>query len=320
MSTEQSEFRYRPVEGWPTLPDGYLLGDVNGIALNSKGEVFVFSRGTHSILVFSHEGEVLRTWGEGVFVRPHSIVIDKDDIIYCVDDRGHAVHKFSPDGDLLMTIETAANPADTGYVAGQLGSVRVAGPPFNTPTDIALSPSGELYVTDGYGNARVHKFSADGTWVLSWGEPGAGPGQFLLPHGLGVDADGLVYVADRENNRVQIFTPEGRYLREWNDLVRPSQVRFDEAGHVYVAEVGPAFKRDDPYPGDFAGGWFTVRDRQGKVLARLGEREPMWAPHGIAVSGDDVYVGSVTVSHGKGLFSSNRLARIRRNSGATGWS
>jgi hypothetical protein len=191
--------------------------------------------------------------------------------------------------------------------------VRV-GPPFHHPTNLAVSPEGNLYISDGYGNARVHVFAPDGQHLFSWGEPGAGPGQFHLPHGIAVDRRGTVYVADRENSRMQLFTLEGKYLSGWTDVARPCQV-FLHGDHVYVAELGFHAGRwpGNSYPSDDApGGRVSIFDRDGKLLARWGGgRNPcapgdFFAPHGVCVdSRGDVYVCEVVMSGGgnQGLVS-----------------
>jgi DNA-binding beta-propeller fold protein YncE len=179
------------------------------------------------------------------------------------------------------------------------------------PSACAISASGERYVTDGYGNARVHKFSPDGRLLFSrllfsWGEPGSGPGQFHLPHGIAIDSQGIVYVADRENSRIQLFAPDGAYLSEWTDVARPCQVFIDAGDTVYVAELGflaamwPATSAPGP---DAPGGRVSVFNRRGELLARWGGgRNPgapgdFLAPHGIWVdSHGDLYVGEVVKS------------------------
>jgi DNA-binding beta-propeller fold protein YncE len=183
-----------------------------------------------------------------------------------------------------------------------------AGPPFHFPTNVAVAPDGGLYVADGYGNARVHRFSADGQLLLSWGEPGEGPGQFRIPHGIDVRADGTVIVADRENSRLQFFTPDGGFLEEWTEIARPCQVQAAADGLIYVAELG---YRAGMWPGtsaptpDAPGGRVSVFDADGRVLARWGGgSDPcapgdFFAPHDLCVdAGGDVYVGEVVWSAG----------------------
>jgi DNA-binding beta-propeller fold protein YncE len=305
----QGRFRYTPEPGWPRLPEGCAFAEAAAVAADSRGRVYVFHREPHGVLVFERDGTGLGAWGRGPFARPHGLFVGPDDALFLTDDAGHTVRKFTPEGEPLLTLG-AGRPSDTGVSGMDYRTIRRAGPPFNYPTNVALSPAGELYVTDGYGNARVHKFAADGRLILSWGEPGAGPGQFNLPHGIAVDRHGTVYVADRENSRVQLFTPGGEYLGEWTDVARPCQLFIDPEGAVFVAELGfrvamwPGTR--PPYPGA-PGGRVSVFGPDGRLLARWGggERpgEPgdFLAPHGIWVdSRGDVYVAEVVRSAGAG--------------------
>ena len=223
------------------------------------------------MLVFDRAGTFVEEWDASVFVRPHGLTVGPDDAVYCTDDCGHTVRKFSPRGELLFTLGAHGEPSDTGATSIDFRTVTHSGPPFNYPTNLAIAPDGALYVTDGYGNARVHKFAADGRLLVSWGEPGGGPGQFRIPHGIGVDPEGVVYVADRENSRIQLFSPKGEYVTEWTDVARPCQVFVDAAGNVYVAELG---YRAGMWPGttaptpDATGGRVSVFDELGNLLAR----------------------------------------------------
>src|SRR5439155_14523437 len=140
------------------------------------------------LIVFDRDGRFLASWGEGLFKRAHGISIGPDDALYCTDDLDHTVRKFTPEGKLLLTLGTSGKPADTGIDGIDYRTIKRAGPPFHRPTNLALAADGSMYVTDGYGNARVHKFSADGRLLFSWGEPGSGSGQFNLPHGIAIDS------------------------------------------------------------------------------------------------------------------------------------
>ena len=303
-----SSFRYRALEDWPTLPLNLDLVEVPAVATDSQDRVYVFNRGENPVLVFTPEGDFICSWGEDVIRRAHGITIGPDDAVYCVDDLDHTVKKFSTDGELLLTLGTSGCFSDTGATSVDYREIRRAGPPFNFPTNLAISPSGDLYVSDGYGNARIHRFSADGELLFSWGEPGDGPGQFHVPHGIAVDENGKVYVADRENDRIQIFEPDGRYATEWKDLARPCEVFIDGDFIVYVAELG---YRSGMWPGTSSptpsatGGRMSVFDARGELLARWGGGEDpcalgdFYAPHDVWVdSRGDVYVGEVTWSAG----------------------
>ena len=284
------KFVYEEVRRWGQFPEDWTAEDAPAVAVDSQDRVYVLARHKDSLLVFDRDGHFLTSWAEGAFERPHGMCIGPDDAVYLIDDSGHAVYKFTTDGELLMTIETRDHPADTGYDGTEF-SVTRSGPPFNKPTGAALSPEGDLYVSDGYGNARVHKFAPNGTLLLSWGEPGAAPGQFRLPHSIWVDKQDRVWVVDRENNRIQIFDARGEFLSQWTDLIRPTDVFIDDEETVYVSELSPRVSI------------FTI---EGKLLARWGsqgqdeETALFVAPHTIAVdSRGDLYVGEVSMTHAK---------------------
>ena len=204
------DHRYRVVENFAKLPDGWSLTDVASVAVDSKDRLYVFNRGAHPMVVLDRDGNFLRSWGEGLFNRAHGLHIDADDNLYCTDDGDHTVRKCSTDGKVLMTIGIPNKPAP--FMSGE---------PFHRCTHTALSPKGEIYVSDGYGNACVHKYSPDGKLLKTWGEPGTDPGQFNIVHNIATDDDGWVYVADRENHRVQVFDGNGKYETQWNNLHRP---------------------------------------------------------------------------------------------------
>jgi len=308
------ECGFLPDDHWAKLPPGWSWKEATSIATDSRDRVFVFNRGDHPLLIFDRDGNFIASWGEGVFTRPHGICIGPDDSVYCTDDGGHAVHKFAPDGKLVFTLGTPGKPSDTGATSVDFRTIQRAGPPFHFPCNVALSPTGEIYVCDGYGNARIHKFTPDGKLLFSWGEPGSGPGQFNIPHGIAIDPDGTVFVADRENSRLQLFAPDGKFLSEWIGIARPCQVFIDVNRDVFVAELG---YRAGMWPGtsaapDATGGRVSVFDRSGKLLARWGGGEnpcepgDFFAPHDICVdSRGDVYVAEVTMSAGgnRGLVS-----------------
>ena len=204
------EHRYRVVENWAKLPDGWEFRDVAAVAVDSKDRVYVFNRGQHPMMVFDRDGKFLRSWGEGLFGRAHGIHIDSDDTLYCTDDGDHTVRKITTDGKVLLTIGVPNQPAPF-----------LSGKPFNRCTHTALSPKGEIYVSDGYGNSVVHKYSPDGKHLMCWGTTGTDPGEFNIVHNIATDEDGWVYVADRENHRVQVFDGNGKYEAQWNNMHRP---------------------------------------------------------------------------------------------------
>jgi DNA-binding beta-propeller fold protein YncE len=294
---------YQAVTGWERIPAGYAHPDVAAVAVDSKDRVFLFCRSEHPVMIYERDGSFVGSWGEGMFtMRTHGITIAPDDSVWCTDDAGHSVRKFTPDGKLLLTLgENAGKPSDTGYDGSNFTTVARAGPPFNRPTNVAVARNGDLYVSDGYGNARVHRFSATGKLLTSWGEPGTGPGQFMLPHGIAVDAGGSVYVCDRESDRIQVFSAEGRFLREITDVQRPTQIVIAR-GFMYVSELGwragQRSFRHGPIERDISSR-VSVLDGNGSVLTRIGGPDPcapgsFCAPHGLAVdSNGDLYVAEV---------------------------
>lgn len=305
--------RFRHVPDWEQIPAGMTHLDAPGVAVDPQDNVYVFGRHQGRVLVYAPDGRFLRSWGEGAFKNPHGITIGPDGAVYLVDNVAHAVRKYSLAGDLLLTFGPEGTPSDTGYdprgadVITRTVTVQRGAGPFNQPANVAVAPNGDLYVADGYGNARIHRFSPGGDYRGGWGEPGTGPGQFMLPHGIAVASDGRVLVADRENDRIQIFSPDGDFLQEWTGVQRPTQVRLDAQGRVYVSELwkraGLRSFRSGPAPADREGG-FSVFAPDGTLLARCGHRDTLAgidlpgnfaSPHDIAVdSQGSVYVSEVT--------------------------
>lgn len=303
---QPEKINYSVVEGWEQLPKGWAHRDVAGVAVDQEDRVYLICRGDHPIIMYDSQGNFKGSWGEGEFsLRTHGIYVAPDGTIFCTDDGNHTVRQFTPDGRLLMTMGILNTPSDTGYDGKTVGSIKRGGAPFNRPTNVAIGARGQIYISDGYGNARVHVFSPKGELIRSWGEPGRGPGQFYLPHGIAVDAEGIVYVCDRESDRIQIFSPDGEYLSEWTDTQRPTHLCFDSLGRAYVTELAW-------YEGDtsYTHGKITkqkvrharmsVFDKNGKKLARWGTPDAtapgsFAAPHGLALdSKNDLYVSEVT--------------------------
>ena len=283
--------RYRPVEGWGQLPDGWSFVEATAVAVDGDDNVVVFNRGAHPVIVFDRDGKFLRAWGEGTFRRPHGITIGPDGSYWLTDDLHHTIRQFTPAGKLLLTIGDPDTP-----------STLQSGKPFNRPTHVALCPkTGAVYVSDGYGNSRVHKYDPAGRHLHSWGEPGTDPGCFNLPHNIATDAAGLVYVADRENHRVQIFDGGGRYLGQWNNLHRPCGLAFDarHGDHFYVGELPSHLAVNKDVAN--LGARVSILSLKGKLLGRIGGRfagerpGEFVAPHGCAVdSRGDLYVAEVS--------------------------
>jgi DNA-binding beta-propeller fold protein YncE len=279
------------LEGWGKLPDGWRYVEAAGVAVDSRDHVYVFSRGEHPVIVFDREGNFLRSWGEGLVGRAHGITIGPDDEVWLTDDGNHTIRKFTAEGTLLLTIGDPDKPATLQ-----------SGKPFNRPTHVALSPTtGDVFISDGYGNSRVHKYDPCGRHLFSWGEPGTDPGCFNVPHNIATDADGLVYVADRENHRIQVFDAEGRYLAQLNNLHRPCGLFIDarEGGRLYVGEMGTDLAVNQTVPN--VGGRVSILSLKGDLLGRIGDRfrgeKPgqFVAPHGVVTdSRGDLYVAEVS--------------------------
>ena len=236
-------YTYELLKDWAKLPAGWSLGQT-AIVTDSQDRVYLFNRSDHPLVVLDRDGNFLTSWGEGVLTDAHGMYIDADDNLYTPVKNSHVVLKYSSKGNLLMTLGTWDQPSDTGWSGNYSDTVQRAAGPFNLPSDVALSPSGDLYISDGYGNARVHRFSADGRLVSSWGAPGkSAPGEFHVPHGVWVHTDGRVFVADRENNRIQIFSPDGEFLSQWTDLARPCDIYIDADEVVFVPELDAFMSR-----------------------------------------------------------------------------
>lgn len=302
-------FRYEVIEGWEQLPAGYVHRDVDGVAVDSQDRVYLVTRSDARVIVYERDGTFVTSWGEDIFTpRTHGITVGPDDSVYTVDDGDHTVRKFTPEGEQIMVIGTPGVPSDTGYDKEKgLTSIARGGPPFNRPTNVAIASNGELYVCDGYGNARVHRFTADGKLVHSWGEPGTGPCQFNLPHGICVAADGRVLVADRENDRIQFFSPDGEYLNQWTHVQRPTDIVIDREGLIYVSSlwwrVGQHSFVNGPIRHDLPG-HISILDPNGNILLRWVSADRcapgnFVAPHTLCVdSNGDLYVGEVTYTFG----------------------
>lgn len=279
-------YKYQVLDLWAKRPRRATFIDVVGIAVDSSDQIYVLNRGARPVMVFDRDGNFLRSWGEGQFTRVHSMYIDAAGSLYCADDDGHTVTKWSPEGELLLTLGKKGQPSDTGYTNSDYLTITRGGPPFNRPTDIAVASTGDIYVTDGYGNARVHRFSSEGNLISSWGEPGEGPSQFHIPHGIAIDKQDRIYVTDRENNRIQVFTLEGELIEIWTGLFRPNSIRLGPDGVLYVAELMHRV---------------SFWSLGGKLLGRWGDEGIgldagcFVAPHGIAVdSHGAIYVGEVS--------------------------
>ncbi len=329
-STPTSATRYEPVPFWAKIPHGIWLQEATAVAVDSSDRVYVFSRGNMPVLVFDPDGNVVDMWGNdrpssgtelitdpygnstltwpgNRWMRAHSIRTDHEDNLWLVDVLGHTITKADRAGNELLRLGTG-EPA-----AAQ------AGAPFNRPTDLTVNPAnGDIYVSDGYRNSRVHRFDRDGRLLQSWGEPGADPGQFSLPHNIAMCGEDAVIVADRENHRVQVFSLEGDFQRQWHvhHAVAVTSGRGADAA-VYVAEQGPP-------PVQFGvpnlGHRVSIYTRGGELITRFGAPLPgeawdqfLW-PHSIAVdSHGDVYVAEVSYTEvGGRLTPAREMVSLRK--------
>ena len=283
-------FAYESDDEWVKIPAGYEFPEVAGVSVDSADNLYVFVRGPHPMLVFDKDGNFLRSWGEGFYGgRAHGVHVGPDGFVYVVENTRHAIEKYTTGGELVFTLGEAGKPAP-----------KWSNTPFNLPTHMAVSArSGDIFVSDGYGNNAIHRFSNDGKLLASWGTHGTEPVEFQCPHNLCVDEDEYVYVADRENNRVQVFDGMGRLEAIWRDIYRPSGICYDK-GLIYIGEL-----LHDPHPllADCTelGHRLSIYDKQGNRLARLGSKVEgdgpgeFIAPHGVTVdSQGNVYIAEVS--------------------------
>jgi NHL repeat len=285
---------HAPVPGWGLVPHGIsFAGDATAVTVDSQDRVVVFSRGPVPVVVFDSEGNYLSSWGRGDYHAPHAVAIDADDNVLLVDtggsylgEGGHVFEKRTLGGELLLRIGSQGKCSE-----------RYSGAPFNGPTDVAEHPrTRDLFITDGYGNSRVHRYSPDGEYIASWGELGSDPGQFDIPHGIAFIDDDHLAVCDRENFRVQIFTTDGEVVEQWF-AHRPGAIRAAD-GLLYLAELGPvAFQWKLPN----LGCRIRILGPDGRDIARFGNARPgtgpdqFIAPHGLGIdSRGSVYVAEVS--------------------------
>lgn len=300
---------YELVDEWADLPGGDSFVDAGRVCIDKNDDVLVLNRSERPVMKFDASGEFLDSWGEGYFSdRPHGLGIGPEGNVYCTDDGNHTVRKFAPDGEHLLTLGTENESSETGHrhssdILERVASIERSAGPFNGPTGVTVLDSGETFVADGYGNARVHAFDPAGELRRSWGAPGAEPGQFRLPHSIQHDDANRLWVTDRENSRIQIFDTDGQFIEEWTDLISPTDVAIDD-GTVYVSEL---CKRVSVFTFD------------GELLARWGNEanpdDPLFvAPHTVAVDSDgDLYVGETSYAYAdtdRGVRTVQKFARV----------
>jgi DNA-binding beta-propeller fold protein YncE len=242
---------YKGVPGWgQQLPNGMKWGETSGMAIDAKGTIFAFTRAEPPIVELNAAGQVLRTWGDKMFVWPHGIRFDRAGNIWVTDGQnnkegtnGQLVYKVSPDHKILMTIGTKGVAGEGDYL-------------FDGPTDVAFGRNGDIFVTDGHVNARVVKYTKDGKFIKAWGKKGNGPGEFNLPHSVAIDSQGRVFVADRSNNRIQIFDQDGNFLDQWTQFGGDSSITIMADDTLYAVDT---YKYKAVFVGDA---------RDGKVIGK----------------------------------------------------
>ena len=275
------EYTYEMEADWAKVPEGWAM-PAAAVFGDSEDRVYAFNRDPeHPVCVFDKAGNFLWSWGQGLITFAHAILIDKDQHVWLVDRNTHEVHKYTKEGAHVMTIGRRGVRSDTGvdpedYSSTAFETVTHGGPPFNMPAGIALNDEGQIFIADGYANARVHKFTPQGELIQSWGGPGDGVGEFRLPHGIWIDRTGRVLVADRENDRVQVFTQDGDYISTWpTKLIGPALFYVDSDDTVYIPEHN--------------GGLFSVLSLDGEMMAQWGS-ELHRSCHGVwADSNKDLY-------------------------------
>src|SRR5712692_7614644 len=274
------KYTYTVIQDWATLPPGETFAMVSAVATDSQDRVYGFQRKDPPIVIFDRQGTFLSAWGNGAFLLAHGIHI-ANDIVYLTDRDSSVCLMYTLDGKPIQMLGRHGVHSDTGCEKPGDLVPRAAGP-FNYPSEMAPSPSGDLYISDGYRNSRVHRFTRDGQLIKSWGQPGkTAPGQFRLPHSVLVAPDGKVYVCDRANRRVQIFSADGEFISMWTGMGGPNDLARDKDGVFYVCEQ----------EADGAPPFVSIRDGQGAVLARWEIRHA----HGLWVdSHGDIYLGLTT--------------------------
>jgi DNA-binding beta-propeller fold protein YncE len=270
------ELNYRVVPDIFQLPEGINFGPCSAVAVRANGNILVFSRSEHALMEFNPEGMYLKTMCRGMFDNPHGLKLDPEGNIWATDTVGHIVVKMDPQGRIRMVLGVKGRATDWH----QAGHLRC----FNEPNDIAFGPKGEVYVTQGHGKgeSRVIKFDADGNFLTTWGGEGKGPGEFNQPHAVLVDTQGLVYIADRSNQRLQVFDADGKFLREKSHPGTPCGLALcSDRKHIMMAHghAGRIMKLDMDL------NLLAATGGQGKGPNRYGEA------HYLALDADDnIYV------------------------------
>jgi len=260
-----------------TLPDGWRFGRMSAVAVDKDGNVYAFQRGPKAdpVVVFDASGKFIRSWGKGLFSVPHGMRIDRNGHVWTTDTGYHMVMELTGEGKLLRSWGTKGKPGATQDT-------------FNRPTDIAFLPNGDFFVSDGYGNSRVVKFSSDGKYLLEWGKRGSGPGEFNTPHSMVVDSHRNVYVSDRENNRIQIFDANGKFLRQWTHLGATQGMDISPRDELWI--ITHRNNQENVFYDTLAGRIMRIDIASGKILGSM-ESPGHWLALG---RNGDIFVASLT--------------------------
>ena len=290
---------YALVKDWPQLPEGFVLGNPTGIGIDTNQNIFVFHRARRkwpligsmpdskiaipTILMLDRQsGKIINSWGDNLFIMPHGLTVDKNNNVWVTDVGLNQIFKFNHNGSLLMKLGEPGIPGNDSTH-------------FNRPTDIAVANDGSFYVSDGYGNSRIIKFSPTGKYLFEWGKKGNKEGEFNIPHGIDLDEKGNVYVADRENHRIQVFDSSGRFLKQWLDKSFGTicSITFDKRKEKLIAIDDVTFLKIKHRGSDI-----IIFDSTGNVQTRFGRSGfydgPLCWYHDVAIDREDcIYAGDI---------------------------
>ena len=309
----QDDYRYELIPNWGEAAlEKWDLSNIPSVVIDNDDNVYVACRSASKVFLLSSEGELLNVFAEDICRRMHHACLDSKGRFYLVDETSHVVYRFNKSFQIDMVIGEKDVPSETGCPGRNYLDVTHGGLPFHNPTGVAVAKNGDIYISDGYGNSRVHKFSENGTLLNSWGEPGAGRGEFHLPHAVTLSPkEDLLFVTDRENGRIQLFDLDGNYINELSGLYRPTSVIVTDDS-IVVSEL--------VHSSCFVGAPSRVKifNRNGNLISTLvGETEfedstlGFHAAHGIALDGNNsLYVTDIGKNQIKPYFGIKKYQRV----------